>query len=115
MGAGVASDRMAPLFAKRSEYALSRVRWCHGAHQTHSGWPSGWHAAKVGVCARFEPKAPSPSAVPDEHRPSYASTDYCVGFEPEANFLPRLYAHALKRGSEDPSCRQVVLIGDGAH
>ena len=75
----------------------------------------GWHEAKVGVCARFEPKAPSPSAVPDDHRPSYAGTDYCVGFEPQANFLPRLYAHALKMGLEDSSCRQVVLIGDGAH
>jgi len=75
----------------------------------------GWHEGKVGVCARFEPKPPSPCVTQEENRPSYAGTDYCVGFEPQADFLPRLYAHALQMGLDDPSCRQMVLIGDGAH
>lgn len=32
-----------------------------------------------------------------------------------AEFLPRLYWHAVQAGLEDPSYRQIVLIGDGAH
>ena len=38
-----------------------------------------------------------------------------MGFEPQADFLARLYAHALRSGLEDPSCRQIVLLADGAH
>lgn len=38
-----------------------------------------------------------------------------MGFEPQADFLARLYTHALSAGLEDPSCRQIVLVSDGAH
>jgi hypothetical protein len=76
----------------------------------------GWHEGKVGVCARFEPTPhPLSTEETDEANPSYRSVDYCVGFEPQAKFLARLYAHALPAGLEDPSCRQIVLVADGAH
>lgn len=51
----------------------------------------GWHEAQVGICARCESNALSPSAVSDEDRPSYADTEYAAGLEPQANFLPRWY------------------------
>lgn len=40
----------------------------------------------LGVCARFEPKPPLSFGTQEENRPSYAGTDYCVGFEPQADF-----------------------------
>ena len=75
----------------------------------------GWHEAKVGVCARFEPTpvATAPEE-PGKRKPVYQSVDYCVGFEPQADFLPRMYAHALQAGLKDSSCRQIVLIADEA-
>ena len=80
----------------------------------------GWHEAKVGVCARFEPNPPSAVAIAEDdaqedNRPAYAATEYCVGFEPQAAFLPRLHAHALQMGLDDPSCQHIVVVGDGAH
>ena len=75
----------------------------------------GWHEGKVGVCARFEPTPLGPLAPEEEPCLSSAEVNYCVGFEPQADFLPRLYAHALQMGLDDPSCRHLVLIGDGAH
>lgn len=76
----------------------------------------GWHEGKVGVCARFEPTPhPLSTEEKDDAKPSYGSVDYCMGFEPQAEFLARLYAHALQAGLEDPSCRQIVLVADGAH
>ncbi len=76
----------------------------------------GWHEGKVGVCARFEPTPhPLSTEEKDGTKPSYGSVDYCMGFEPHADFLARLYAHALQAGLEDPSCRQIVLVADGAH
>lgn len=75
----------------------------------------GWHEGKVGVCARFEPTPPPLSGAKNDSKPSYESADYCMGFEPQADFLARLYAHALQVGLEDPSCHQIVLVADGAH
>ena len=75
----------------------------------------GWHEGKVGVCARFEPTPPSMGSGPDETKPAYGPAEYCIGFEPQADFLPCLYAHAVQAGLEDPSCHQIVLVGDGAH
>lgn len=75
----------------------------------------GWHEGKVGVCARFE-STPRPISVEkNEAKPAYQSADYCMGFEPQADFLARLYAHAVQAGLEDPTCRQIVLVADGAH
>ena len=42
----------------------------------------------------------------EDNRPTYVATDYCVGFEQQAPFLPRLQAHALQMGVDDPSCQQ---------
>lgn len=75
----------------------------------------GWHEGKVGVCARFEPIPRPLSEEKNEAQPAYESADYCMGFEPQADFLDRLYAHALQAGLEDPSCHQIVLVADGAH
>lgn len=73
----------------------------------------GWHEGKVGVCARFEP---TDDVVADgDGPPKYDAAEFCIGFESQAEFLPRLYWHAVQAGLEDPSCRQIVLIGDGAH
>ncbi len=76
----------------------------------------GWHEGKVGVCARFEPIPRLLSAEKNEEaKPEYGPVEYCIGFERQADFLSRLYTHALQTGLEDPSCCQLVLIGDGAH
>jgi hypothetical protein len=76
----------------------------------------GWQEAKAGVCARFEsiPLAAAPKE-PDEAKSVYQSVDYGVGFEPQADFLPGVYAHALPAGLKDSSGRQIVPIADGAH
>ena len=55
----------------------------------------GWHEGKVGVCARFEPTPLPSSDVPNNVQSAYAPADYCIGFEQQAEFFPRLYAHAL--------------------
>ena len=75
----------------------------------------GWHEAKIGICARGEPVTSASTSVPEESRWEARTTDYCVGFEPRTAFWTRLYAHATQAGLEDPSCRLVALIGDGAH
>jgi len=76
----------------------------------------GWHEGKVGVCARFEPTPPALSSeTSDDPKPAYGPAEYCIGFERQAEFLPRLYVHALQAGLEDPSCHQIILVGDGAH
>ena len=50
----------------------------------------GWHEGKVGVCARFEPTPPSMGPDTDEAQPAYGRAEYCIGFEPQADFLPPL-------------------------
>ncbi len=55
----------------------------------------------------------TPLAEEDEDATSSSGpVDFGMGFEPQANFLARWYAHALSVGLGDPSCRQIVL---GAH
>lgn len=75
----------------------------------------GWHEGKVGICARFEPRITPESTSTDEARPDYGPAEYCIGFEPRAAFMPRLYWHAVQAGLTDPSCQQVILTADGAH
>ena len=81
---------------------------------TRRAGEQGWHEAKVGVCVRGEPQI---ACATDTGEPVWQSqtTDYCAGFEDREQFWPRVYAHALAMGLEDPSCQQVVLMGDGAH
>ncbi len=75
----------------------------------------GWHEGKVGVCARFEPRSTPENASVDEARPDYGIPEFCIGFEPRAAFVPRLYWHAVQVGLNDPTCRLIVLTADGAH
>ncbi len=74
----------------------------------------GWHEGKVGVCARVSPE--SARLVPGEDAVvEYGPAEFCIGCKAQAAFWPRRYAHALATGRKDPSCQQLVLIGDGAH
>lgn len=75
----------------------------------------GWHEGKVGVCARFAPCPTPENASVDEARPDYGRPEFCIGFEPRAAFMPRLYWHAVQAGLQDPTCHLVVLTADGAH
>ena len=80
--------------------------------QSRDGHQGGYER-NVGVWARFEP---NPLAEDDEGaKSSDGPVDDGMGFEPQANCLARRYAHAVSAGLEDPACRPIVLVADGAH
>lgn len=70
----------------------------------------GWHEGKVGVCVRFEPRSTPENASVDESRLDYGIPEFCIGFEPYAAFVPRLYSMVTPGSSRMRLClRQAHL------
>jgi hypothetical protein len=63
----------------------------------------GWHEVKCGVAYAL-----------DALHKLGGSVDACFGLEPRPECWPRLTAHARRMGLDSRTCRQVVLLGDGA-